>query len=158
LNSSISAISERISGVMRNFARSRAVIHSPIRFHPSNMDDGGQKSQREARPMGGAPRTLVGVGAGADQLEAAENMACDSDRRNKARRQSPADFRAALRPALGTITPAIHRQTASSATASSEKFGGSLHHSFTWFLSAERKIQPNPAIRLGNLSCTIWTG
>lgn len=32
-----SAISDRISGVMRNFARSRAVIHSPIRFHPNGI-------------------------------------------------------------------------------------------------------------------------
>ncbi len=63
LNSSISAISDRISGVMRNFSRSRAVIHSPIRFHPNGMDDGGQKSEREARPMGEAPRASVGGGA-----------------------------------------------------------------------------------------------
>lgn len=109
-------------------------------------------------PDGRSPEDLIGVGAGADQLEPAEDLACDSDRMNKARRQTPTDFRAALRPALGTITPAIHRQTASSATASSEEFGRSLHHSFTWFLSAEREIRPNPAIRLGNPSCTIWTG
>ncbi len=42
LNSSIWAISGRISGVRRDFDRSSVVIHYPIRFHP--MGSGAARS------------------------------------------------------------------------------------------------------------------